>query len=176
MGLVTNVFNRTAFFLFSAVRMPISNIVLMRYQAMRVPVWLPVSSTILPEPSRTPTPIRSQSGSVPMMASAPIRSARSEAIFKAGAFSGFGEATVGNRPSGMSCSGTVVKLKPRRFSMVGTNTPPVPCNAVKTILSPFAFSKSSGRSMMVSTRFKNASSMSALSTLTSPCSAAGTGV
>jgi hypothetical protein len=114
--------------------MPRSNIVFRRYQPMSEPVWLPVSRTIAPPALRTPTPMRSQSGSVPMMMSAPSLSARSTAIFRAGAFSGLGDLTVGKRPSRTSCSGTVKKLKPSFFSSTGTSTPPVPCRAVKTIL------------------------------------------
>ena len=115
--MVTNVLSSTAFFLFFSFRMPRSNIVLMRYQPISEPVWLPVSRVILPRSSRTPTPMRSQSGSVPITMSAFFSFASSTAIASAGAFSGFGDSTVGKRPSKTSCSGTVKKLKPSFFRM-----------------------------------------------------------
>ena len=43
-----------------------------------------------------------------------------------GPFSGFGESTVGNLPSGESCSGTVSHLNPKSANSCGTCTPPVP--------------------------------------------------
>ena len=54
-------------------------------------VWFPFNNLIFPSKSRTATPNRSESGSVPTTISAPIFSANAIAIDNASGSSGFGE-------------------------------------------------------------------------------------
>ena len=84
------------------------------------PIWLPVSNSNSPEEPLTATPILSQSGSVPITISAPLFLAKSIAIFKDAPFSGLGDFTVGNLPSGESCSLTVSHSNPSSFKSKGT--------------------------------------------------------
>ena len=70
-------------------------------------VWLPLNRIISPALSRTATPRRSESGSVPINISAPTALAKSVAILSAGFSSGFGDLTVGKLPSGVACSCTM---------------------------------------------------------------------
>ena len=129
-SVVTSVFTKHARPRFASLSFPCSNIVFTRYQAIKDPIWFPVRSCISPEPLRTTTPIRSQSGSVPITASACTSSARSTPIANAAAFSGFGEATVGKAPFWSSCSGTVTTSNPSSRRSGQTMCPPVPCKFV----------------------------------------------
>jgi hypothetical protein len=65
------------------------------------------NNLIVPSKSRTATPNRSESGSVPTTISAPILFAKAIAIDNASGSSGFGDFTVGKSPFGSACSGTI---------------------------------------------------------------------
>ena len=86
---------------------------------------------MLPSKSRTATPKRSESGSVPTTISAPILFAKAIAIDKASGSSGFGDFTVGKSPSGSACSGTIfTSLYPAFANTFGIDLIDVPCKEV----------------------------------------------
>ncbi len=80
-----------------------------------------------PPPSETPTASRSTSGSFASTRRALVRLPRAKARSIVPFSSGLGEATVGNEPSGCSCSGTLVtRKKPASDSAARTKRLPQP--------------------------------------------------